>query len=56
MDMKHDFRPDPDIGRSDGKGGHLAFQTWMPEMFAIVGIFVTVWIGFGLHFLAGGLS
>ncbi|EJL23789.1 hypothetical protein [Novosphingobium sp. AP12] len=56
MDMKHDFTSGPDLDRGKGRNRHPAFPDLKPELIAIVGIFVVVWIVFGLHFLAGGLS
>ncbi|HUD28913.1 MAG TPA: hypothetical protein VMQ93_08585 [Novosphingobium sp.] len=49
--MKHDFTPDPETGRA----GHSAPPNWIPEMLAIVGIFLAVWIAFALHFLSLGV-
>lgn len=56
MDMNHDFRPDPELGGGLFRPQRPASPDWVPELVAIVGIFIAVWIEFALHFLLGGHS
>lgn len=47
MDGKDDFTPGEPVRST---------KTWFPEVFVIAGIFLTVWIVFAAHALAGGLG
>ncbi len=49
MDMKHDFKPDPEVGAVD------APRACVPvELILIGGIFVAVWLALGVHLLVNG--
>jgi hypothetical protein len=49
MDMRHDFRPDPEVRDAD-----LEAKTWSPEILAIVGIFAIAWCVLALHVMMRG--
>lgn len=49
MDMKHDFPFEPDTRVEAAKP-----RVWRPELFAIVAIFIGVWVALALHYLEGG--
>jgi hypothetical protein len=47
MDNKHDFTPGTPVRSAEAR---------FPEVFAIAGIFVTVWIVLAVHVLGAGLG
>ncbi|WP_404480701.1 hypothetical protein [Novosphingobium sp. BL-52-GroH] len=51
MDMNHDFRPDPDF-----RIEHIPTGAWLPEAYAIGGIFLALWLVLVRHVAQGGVS
>lgn len=49
MDMKHDFKPDPEVGAVDAPRSGLPV-----ELILIGAIFVAVWLAFGVQLLVSG--
>jgi hypothetical protein len=49
MDMRHDFRPDPEVREAD-----LEPTTWLPEALAIAGIFAVLWCVLAFHVMVRG--
>lgn len=53
MDMKHDFPPQPEI-RPDIRVEAAPRKVWLPELMAIMAIFIALWAALGAHYLSGG--
>ncbi|WP_170066020.1 hypothetical protein [Novosphingobium guangzhouense] len=47
--MKHNFPLEPDTRVESASP-----REWRPELFAIVGIFVALWVALAVHYLNGG--